>query len=171
MTYTEIQGDLFQHLYREPSNDKLRYTQSNVPVYCHCIANDGGWGAGIAPVFIDKIFKNRNDVLTVLNMHKWDGKGWCAMTSSVLEFTQAVFEANLITKRNTSGKPSYVTITESLKDLRKKMEEYFLFRQHGTIIRMPKIGCGLDGLDWDVVSTIIKGVFAGTDVNIQVYYL
>ena len=58
MTYTEIQGDLFQHLYREPSNDKLRYTQSNVPVYCHCIANDGRWGAGIAPVFIDKIFKN-----------------------------------------------------------------------------------------------------------------
>jgi hypothetical protein len=36
---------------------------------------------------------------------------------------------------------------------------------------MPKIGCGLDDLDWDVVSTIIKGVFAGTDVNIQVYYL
>jgi hypothetical protein len=36
---------------------------------------------------------------------------------------------------------------------------------------MPKIGCGLDGLDWDIVSTLIKGVFSDTDVNIQVYYL
>lgn len=93
------------------------------------------------------------------------------MTSSVLENAQAVFEANLITKRSTSGKPSYVTITESLKDLREQMEKYYLMHQKGTIIRMPKIGCGLDGLDWDVVSTIIKGVFVGTNVNIQVYYL
>lgn len=171
MTYTEIQGDLFQHLYHEPSNGKLRYTQMGVPVYCHCIANDGRWGAGIAPVFIDKVFHNRNDVLARLDQHKWDGKGWCAMTSSVLDNAQAIFEANLITKRSTSGKPSYVTITESLKDLRAQMEKYYLMHQKGTIIRMPKIGCGLDGLDWDVVSTIIKGVFVDTDVNIQVYYL
>lgn len=171
MAYTEIRGDLFQHLYREPSNDKLRYTQSNVPVYCHCIANDGRWGAGIAPIFIDKVFKNRNDILTALSQHEWDGKGWCAMTSSILEFSQVIFEANLITKKNTSGKPSYVTITESLKDLRKKMEDRSLFQQQNTIVRMPKIGCGLDGLDWNIVSTLIKGVFSDTDVSIQVYYL
>lgn len=170
MVYTEIQGDLFQYLYRDLSSDKLRYTQSNIPVYCHCIANDGRWVAGIAPVFIDKIFKNRNDVLTVLDQHKWDGRGWCAMTSSVLEFSQVIFEANLITKRNTSGKPSYLTITESLKDLYKKMEERSLFQQQNAIVRMPKIGCGLDGLDWNIVSTLIKGVFSDTNVSIQVYY-
>ena len=36
---------------------------------------------------------------------------------------------------------------------------------------MPRIGCGLDGLDWDKVRKILGEVFAGTDVHLAVYYL
>ena len=36
---------------------------------------------------------------------------------------------------------------------------------------MPKIGCGLDKLDWNVVITIIKNVFLETTIKIDVYYL
>ena len=42
MKYTEIQGDLFKNLVRDKDN-KLTYTEDDVPVYCHCIANDGRW--------------------------------------------------------------------------------------------------------------------------------
>ena len=36
---------------------------------------------------------------------------------------------------------------------------------------MPKIGCGLDKLDWNVVITIIKNVFLETTIKIDVYCL
>ena len=33
---------------------------------------------------------------------------------------------------------------------------------------MPKIGCGIDGLDWTAVKMIIKQVFKNTDIDILV---
>ena len=38
-------------------------------------------------------------------------------------------------------------------------------------IKMPKIGCGLDGLSWDKVSEIVKNIFHDMDIDIIVYYL
>ena len=35
-------------------------------------------------------------------------------------------------------------------------------------IAMPIIGCGLDGLKWDKVSTIIKNIFNNTDIEILI---
>ena len=153
MKYTEIQGDLFKNLVRDKDN-KLTYTEDDVPVYCHCIANDGRWGAGIAPIFIDRVFDFRKETLYMLNHHKWDGTGCCGLTS-----------------KDISGKPSYVTITESLKSLRKSMEESYLLDKDFVVLKMPKIGCGLDKLDWSIVSTLIKGVFSDTNISIEIYYL
>jgi hypothetical protein len=169
MKYTEIQGDLFKNLVRDKDN-KLTYTEDDVPVYCHCIANDGRWGAGIAPIFIDKVFDFRKETLYMLNHHKWDGTGWCGLTCKVIS-GKPVFMGNLVTKRSTSGKPSYVTITESLKSLRKSMEESYLLDKDFVVLKMPKIGCGLDKLDWSIVSTLIKGVFSDTNISIEIYYL
>ena len=36
---------------------------------------------------------------------------------------------------------------------------------------MPKIGCGLDKLDWNAVRTMIKNVFLETPIKIDVYCL
>jgi O-acetyl-ADP-ribose deacetylase (regulator of RNase III) len=36
---------------------------------------------------------------------------------------------------------------------------------------MPRIGCGLDGLQWKKVKSMLKEVFCGTDMSITVYYL
>ena len=33
---------------------------------------------------------------------------------------------------------------------------------------MPRIGCGLDGLDWGIVKAIIKDVFEDTDIEILI---
>ena len=38
-------------------------------------------------------------------------------------------------------------------------------------IAMPKIGCGRDGLSWDIVVDIIKEVFENMDVDFVVYVL
>ena len=36
---------------------------------------------------------------------------------------------------------------------------------------MPKIGCGLDGLQWHAVKTLLKNVFQTTDIKLTVYVL
>ena len=67
MNYKEVQGDLFKGLHeRDGLVESLTDTKE---VYCHCIANDGKWGAGIAPVFIDKIF-NFNFFLSFMILKK-----------------------------------------------------------------------------------------------------
>jgi len=40
-----------------------------------------------------------------------------------------------------------------------------------TNINMPRIGCGLDGLSWSAVRTLIKNVFKQSDISITVYNL
>lgn len=168
MKYTEIQDDLFKHLIKD-NNNNLIYTGYDVPVYCHCIANDGRWNAGIAPIFIDNVFNLREETLYMLSHHKWNGTGWCGMTSKIIS-GKPVFMGNLVTKRSTSGKPSYETITESLKSLRDNMEKSYLPDKDFIVLKMPKIGCDLDKLEWSIVSTLIKGVFSDTNISIEIYY-
>ncbi len=36
---------------------------------------------------------------------------------------------------------------------------------------MPKIGCGLDGLSWDAVRTLIKNVFLKDNIELTVFTL
>lgn len=38
-------------------------------------------------------------------------------------------------------------------------------------LAMPKIGCGLDRLNWDDVSYLIQDIFKDIDIEIRVYYL
>jgi hypothetical protein len=40
-----------------------------------------------------------------------------------------------------------------------------------TQLAMPRIGCGLDGLVWEDVRSLLREVFAGTGVTISVYTL
>ena len=57
MTYTEIKGDLFQHFQKIGDNTFVLPANQNI-AYAHCIANDGKYGAGIAPIFIGQIFQS-----------------------------------------------------------------------------------------------------------------
>ena len=38
-------------------------------------------------------------------------------------------------------------------------------------LAMPRIGCGLDRLDWNVVKKMIKDIFKNDDIKITIYYL
>lgn len=145
MTYKEIKKDLFE-----------------VPVYyhlAHCINGNYTLGAGIAREFADR--------MNMQNCLKW--------TYPIAEGEQAKYIGkallvgnvfNLVTKAYHYDKPTYESLYSALKDMRHQCEVLGI-----THLAIPKIGCGLDRLDWDKVSAMIKEVFDDLDINILVCYL
>lgn len=125
-----------------------------------CISADFGMGKGIAVEF-NKHFDIKN-ILTYKYtnfLRYWDDKEDECKGSCILE--GRVF--NLITKRNFWSKPTYSTLTRSLEGMK------ILAVNNGVNkIAMPLIGCGLDKLEWDKVSEIIKDIFNDTDMEILV---
>jgi O-acetyl-ADP-ribose deacetylase (regulator of RNase III) len=117
----------------------------------HCIASDAAMGAGIAVQFV-KQFPEIKVLRTTNNK-----VGSCIKIKRVL---------NLITKKVSSGKPTYESFTRSLEDCKK-----VCLTENIKLIAMPKIGCGLDGLSWGKVSEIIKEVFKDTVITIKVMHI
>lgn len=142
MTYKEIQGDLF-----------------SVPEYyylAHCISADFALGAGIA-----KIFNELYDMRGKLNEYYADQKYKCVGKALMVG---KVF--NLVTKQRYWQKPTYDNLRKSLMALKLHCMKLDIKK-----LAMPKIAVGLDRLDWNRVSEIIKEIFNGMDMEIKVYYL
>jgi hypothetical protein len=147
MTLIETKGNLFEN------TDKST-------IYAHCIAQDGNYGAGIAPVFI-KYFGIKTRLSCELCKSVKSGEngneGFCIMIDNT---------ANLITKSYTHGKPTYRSIENALICLRDCMTDSGYYK-----LCIPKIGCGLDRLQWGRVREIIEKVFCDTNINVAVKYL
>lgn len=146
MTFREEKGDLF--------SDEIL---SNYAL-CHCISLDFALGAGIAKAFSAMGVKKQ---LCEKYQKEWQGRGYCRITE-----TNGVIVANLITKERYFHKPTLETLRQSLEDFRKQALEINLPK-----IAMPKIGCGLDKLDWNNVREVIKEVFGSAEIEIMVRYL
>ena len=69
---------------------------------------------------------------------------------------------NLITKERYWQKPTYDTLQAALNAAKSQLPP------DCKKIAMPIIGCGLDRLQWNKVSEIIKDVFKDTDIDILV---
>ena len=119
----------------------------------HCVSSDFKMGAGIAVQFKNTF--NNVDVL------KNQGKG--VGETAILPVGES-FVYYLITKQNFNDKPSYDTITSSLRAMRDHCIQNAV-----RSIALPRIGCGLDGLDWVKVSAILNQVFKGTDIKLKIY--
>ncbi|XP_075411263.1 ADP-ribose glycohydrolase OARD1 [Tenrec ecaudatus] len=138
---TYVKGDLFSC----PKTDSL----------AHCISEDCRMGAGIAVLFKKKF----GGVQELLSQQKKTGE------VAVLK-RDGQYIYYLITKKRASHKPTYENLQKSLE----AMKTHCL--QNGvTNLSMPRIGCGLDGLQWENVSTILEEVFEATDIQITVYTL
>ena len=146
MTFREENGDLF-------AEEILQHY-----ALCHCISSDFALGAGIAKAFASMGVKKQ---LCEKNPKQWQGRGYCLFTE-----TNGVTVGNLVTKQRYFHKPTLETLRQALDDFRAQALEKGLHR-----IAMPKIGCGLDKLDWDDVKIIIKEVFVSTDLEILVRYI
>ena len=143
MKFEIIKGNLFQEL---PNED----------VYlAHCISADFGMGKGIVVEF-NKYFDMKNKLTIKYKNYKWT-TGDCILYDRVL---------NLITKPYYWDRPSYYTFKKAID----KMKEVVLENDIKTIA-MPKIGCGLDRLEWSKVESILYNTFNDTDVYIKVYEL
>lgn len=114
----------------------------------HCIAADYAMGKGIAVEF-----QARFNLRPELQQHE-TAPGDCVLVGRVF---------NLITKRRSTGKPTYRTLEASLIAMRD-----IAVRQNITHIAMPLIGCGLDRLQWGRVRVIIQETFQDTPCHIMV---
>lgn len=144
MTFVEESDDLF-------SEEIIRNC-----ALCHCISSDFALGAGIAKQFAKMGVKKQ---LCEQFPKQWQGRGYCLMTE-----TNGIVVGNLVTKERYFHKPTLQTLCQSLEDLRRQAPEM-------KRLAMPKIGCGLDRLDWTDVREMIQEVFGRTDIEIVVRFL
>ncbi len=119
----------------------------------HCIATDLGMGAGIA-VPMQKKFNLRKQMVD-------SGK---SLVHPTCILTGRVF--NLITKERSNGKPTYKTILSSIQQMKKQAVINKI-----DAIAMPKIGCGLDRLEWPMVREFLIKTFEDTDIELLVCYI
>ena len=124
----------------------FEHTKDRAPV--HCISQDCEMGAGIA-VPMKKTFK-----LSSLTADKFPD---CIYYHNVL---------NLITKKNYWDKPTYQTLEKALT----KMKEICVEKGITKLV-MPKIGCGLDRLQWPKVREMLENIFQDINIDILVCYL
>lgn len=145
MTFTERNGDLF--------------TAPQGYYLAHCVSGDFALGAGIAKKF-DEIYNMRFKLYRnypILDNEKYGYVGKALLVDNVF---------NLVTKARCFHKPTYDSLYETLVDMRNKCESLYI-----TKVAMPRIGAGLDKLDWEKVVEIIKDVFEDSDIEIVVYVL
>lgn len=146
MEYKEIKGNLFN---------------AKDTTYVHCISHDCALGAGIAKTFNQKYIGLRDDLKDIIK--KEDLLYPSAIYIKYDNCNEAII--NMITKEKCYYKPTKEDFKESLEYVRELCEDYDLKR-----LSMPKIGCGLDKLNWDEVREMIKEEFKDTDIKIDVYY-
>lgn len=146
MIYNEVDKDLF-----------------SVPeeyYFAQCISADYAMGKGIAKQFNERFQTKRK----LCDKHGngvffWDNtplthRGYCIKVDRVF---------CLVTKRNYYDKPTLLTIRNALLSMKELTCNF-----HISQIAIPRIGCGLDRLQWKDVSGIIIDVFRYTNVEILV---
>lgn len=124
----------------------------------HCISADFGMGRGIVIEFNKRFNMKRNLQSKYPDyVNEWHSRGYkgdCILEGRVL---------NLITKERYFSKPTYQSMRSALMVMKSICEENCIVK-----IAMPIIGCGLDRLQWDKVSEIIKDVFGNSEIEILV---
>lgn len=146
MQFKEINQDLF--------------LTNEATAFVHCISADFALGAGIALKFNELGVKQQLERL--YDKGRWVGKGYLLPVYINCGFP--VF--NLVTKERYWNKPTYETLRQSLEALQNEIQLHYT----NMVLAMPRIGCGLDKLDWFIVKSIIKEVFKYTEVEIIVCY-
>lgn len=143
-------------LYREEIKDL--FTTTNDYYFAHCISADFAMGKGIAIEF-NKRFNMKNKLKSkypdFLEYYKNNSlSGTCILEDRVF---------NLITKERYFHKPTYESMQESLNIMKS-----LCIKNNIKKVAMPTIGCGLDRLNWDTVSSMLIDIFKDTNIEILV---
>jgi len=127
--------------------------------FAHCISQDFALGAGIAVEFNKRY--NMAERLKQQNYFTYVCSQFAG--SKCLQIDNVY---NLVTKFKCYNKPTYETLRKALVMMRLNVVCDGIQK-----IAMPKIGCGLDRLQWNKVKEIIEDVFKDIDIEILVCYL
>ena len=73
---------------------------------------------------------------------------------------------NLVTKTKCSEKPNLPTLSLTLEEMKSHARLYGI-----STIAIPKIGCGLDQMNWQEVVKLLRDIFAYSNIRIIVYTL
>jgi len=143
-------------IYREEVRDLFSVPEDYY--LAHCISADFGMGKGIVVEF-NKRFNMKRILQSkypdyVNQFHRQKRLFGCILEDRVF---------NLITKERYFEKPTYETMLGALSEMK-----VLCWLEKIRKIAMPIIGCGLDGLEWDKVSKIVKYVFQKEDIEILV---
>ncbi|XP_061392273.1 ADP-ribose glycohydrolase OARD1-like [Musca vetustissima] len=136
---TEMEGDLF--------------SAPDLYSLAHCVAADFGMGAGIAVKF-KQLYGGVNELLAQAVQ-----TGGVAVLKDNKRFIYY-----LVTKDQSWDKPTYSSLRSSLEEMRKHLKSNNVEK-----LAMPRIGCGIDGLEWDKVNAELIEVFKNENVQIVVY--
>ncbi|XP_035783705.1 ADP-ribose glycohydrolase OARD1-like [Anopheles albimanus] len=115
----------------------------------HCVAADLKMGGGIAVKF-KQVFGKVDD----LKAQKV-GVGGVAVLHDPPRYVYY-----LVTKNSSYQKPTYADLRKSLEAMRQHMAANGVGK-----LAIPRIGCGIDGLDWDKVKEMLNSVFADEDAS------
>lgn len=121
----------------------------------HCVSRDLHMGKGIAVLFKKKF----GGVAAVKAQNK--DLGECAVLKDNSRFIYY-----LITKEKYNHKPKLATLKQALCD----MKDHCVANAVSELC-LPKIGCGLDRLDWKEVKQVLVETFKDTNVKLCVYSL
>ena len=149
MIIKEFKMDLFSVKYNKEED-----------IYTHCVSEDFVMGKGIAKIF-KQLFpelKIKDRLIANYRQEKYKRLLVVPCEKSLV--------ANLVTKKYYYSKPTYKSLEESLVELKDYVSKNNIKR-----ILMPKIGCGLDRLEWEKVKVIIEKIFESLDITIHVYYI
>lgn len=138
--------------------DLTTVTEGIVAHGCNCA---GGFGSGIA-------YAIRNKWPIVYDHFKENGTGFRLLgTVDYVDISEELIVANCYTQE-LYGPPgmkyaSYLAIEKCIKEV---AEEAWMLKMD---LYLPKLGCGLGGLNWEEVSDVYEEVFSYyADVNIYV---
>ena len=144
MTYTEQRGNVF---------DSPHYY-----TLAHCISKDKALGAGIA-LTIRKRYPTMINKLNSINLEIGKAYGY----TDAFEKRNII---NLVTKDKYFEKPTYENLEQSLLDMKQQLIAHKI-----RFLVMPTIGCGLDKLEWKIVSQMIQRIFNDTNIDIRICFL
>ncbi|EDV96894.1 GH16527 [Drosophila grimshawi] len=135
----EVNGDLFS----APKTHSL----------AHCVGADMVMGAGIAVKF-KEIYGKVDELLAQ--------KARAGEVAVLKDGDRYIYY--LVTKSQSWAKPTYESMQTSLEKMREHMLKNDIQK-----LAIPRIGCGIDGLEWNFVRFLLQEVFGRDDVEITVY--
>lgn len=143
--YHGVTRTVHQDLFSVPSEYAL----------ANCVASDLQMTRGIA-----RVFKSKYGATEFPEQH-----GSPAVGEALHLYRKERHLFYMVTKKLSNGKPTYRAIWDSLINLRHQLLHLGLKK-----LGIPRLGCGLDGLDWKTVRSMIEELFKDTGIDILVCF-